>query len=117
MATAALVAAGIGGVTFLVAWVQPDLLAKLWFLPLAYFILSVAHEGVRVGRKTYVVNLGTGNQRTDYVAISNTVIGILLLVVGSVGLLTPLVGNEGVIGLLALMGGAGVVMSWSLREV
>lgn len=117
MATAAAVAAVIGIVTFIAANLQPGLLEKLWFLPIAYFILSVAHEGVRVGRKTYVVNLGTGNQRTDYVAISNTIIGVLLLVVGSVGLLTPLVGNDGVIGLLALMGAAGVVMSWSLREV
>jgi hypothetical protein len=117
MATAAAVAAGIGVVTFLAARVEPVLLGNLWFLPGAYFILSIAHEGVRVGRKTYVVNLGTGNQRTDYVAISNTVIGVLLLVVGSVGLLTPVAGNDGVIGLLALMGAAGVVMSWSLKEV
>jgi hypothetical protein len=117
MATAAAVAAGVGGITFLVARLDPGLLANLWLLPGAYFILSVAHEGVRVGRKTYVVNLGSGNQRTDYVAISNTVIGILLLLVGSVGLLTTVIGNDGVIGLLALMGAAGVIMSWSLKEV
>jgi hypothetical protein len=117
MAWAAAVASAIGVVTVLVAMMLPDWLNGLWFLPAAYFILSIAHEGVRVGRKTYVVNLGTGNQRTDYVAISNTVIGVLLLVVGSVGFLTPLVGNEGVIGLLALMGAVGVLMSWSLREV
>jgi hypothetical protein len=117
MATASAVAAGMGGVIFLAAKIQPGLLESLWFLPGAYFILSVAHEGVRVGRKTYVVNLGTGNQRTDYVAISNTVIGVLLLVVGSVGLLTPLVGNDGVIGVLALMGAVGTVMSWTLKEV
>ncbi len=117
MVAAAVVASVMGGMIFLAAHLQPAWLGTLWFLPGAYFILSIAHEGVRVGRKTYVVNLGTGNQRTDYVAISNTVIGVLLLVVGSVGLLTPLVGNDGVIGLLALMGAAGAAMSWSLKEV
>ncbi|MEE4173687.1 MAG: MFS transporter [Xanthomonadales bacterium] len=117
MATAAAVAVAIGAVTVAAAWFLPQVLGTLWFLPAAYFILSIAHEGVRVGRKTYVVNLGKGNQRTDYVAISNTVIGVLLLVVGSVGFLTPLVGTAGVIGLLALMGAAGVFMSWSLKEV
>ena len=80
-------------------------------------MLSVAHSGVRVGRKTYVVNLATGNQRTDYVAISNTVIGLLLLVVGVVGVLTPLIGNAGVIALLALMGLAGAVLGSTLRDV
>lgn len=117
MAAAAAVAVVIGAVTAAAAWWFPEVMSTVWFLPIAYFVLSIAHEGVRVGRKTYVVNLGTGNQRTDYVAISNTVIGVLLLVVGSVGFLTPLVGNAGVIGLLAIMGAAGVVMSWSLKEV
>ena len=95
----------------------PDLTATAWFLPLAYFVLMVAHAGVRVGRKTYVVNLATGNQRTDYVAVSNTVIGVLLLVVGSVGALASVIGNAGVLGLLALMGLAGAVLGTSLPDV
>lgn len=117
MAAAAVVTAGIGLATFAVDGWLPDLAASAWFLPLAYLVLSVAHQGVRVGRKTYVVNLGEGNQRTDYVAISNTVIGVLLLVVGSVGALTPWLGNGGVIALLSLMGLAGAVMSWRLPDV
>lgn len=117
MAMAAAVTSGIGLLTFGLARALPDLLSTLWLLPLAYFVLSVAHEGVRVGRKTYVVNLGKGNQRTDFVAISNTVIGVLLLVVGSVGVLTPWLGNAGVIALLAAMGAVGAVMSLSLKDV
>ena len=34
-----------------------------------YFVLSVAHQGVRIGRKTYLVNLGEGNKRTSYVSV------------------------------------------------
>ena len=96
-----------GLAVFAVSRFFPGLSNTLWFLPAAYFVLSLAHSGVRVGRKTYVVNLASGNKRTDYVAISNTVIGILLLLVGAVGALAPVVGNDGVIGLLALMGLAG----------
>ena len=81
-----------------------------------YFLLSIAHAGVRVGRKTYVVDLASGNRRTDYVAVGNTVIGILLLVVGSIGALTPVLGIAGVIGLLSLMGAAGSVLCLALRE-
>jgi MFS family permease len=117
MIAAALVTSGIGIATFLVDRYLPGLAGTVWYLPFAYFVLSVAHSGVRVGRKTYVVNLGGGNKRTDYVAISNSVIGVLLLLVGSVGTLTPLIGNGGVIGLLALMGFAGAWLGSTLPVV
>ena len=70
-----------------------------------------------MGRKTYVVNLATGNKRTDYVAVSNSVIGVLLLMVGSIGILTPLITIVGVIALLSLMGFAGAIFGLSLPEV
>ena len=71
---------------------------------------------MRVGRKTYVVDLATGNKRTDYVAISNTVIGVLLLLVGSVGALSPIIGNAGIIALLAFMGLAGALLGLTGRN-
>lgn len=117
MVVAALITSGIGLVTFGVDRLVPAVDDAVWFLPVGYFVLAVAHSGVRVGRKTYVVNLGTGNARTDYVAISNTVIGVLLLVVGTVGILAPIIGNEGVIGLLALMGLVGAVLGSTLPSV
>lgn len=117
MITAALITSGAGVVVFLVSRNMPAISDTTWFLPIAYFVLSLAHSGVRVGRKTYVVNLGSGNKRTDYVAISNTVIGVLLLLVGAIGALAPIVGNDGVIGLLALMGFAGAVYGTTLPDV
>ena len=112
-----MITSGIGIATFLVDRWLPGLSATFWFLPFAYFVLSIAHSGVRVGRKTYVVNLASGNQRTDYVAISNTVIGLLLLLVGSVGALAPIITNAGVIGVLALMGLTGAFFGLSLPDV
>ncbi|RZV34131.1 MAG: MFS transporter [Chromatiales bacterium] len=116
MIRAVLVASGVGLIVFAVNRLVPSLSNSLWFLPLAYFALSLAHSGVRVGRKTYVVNLASGNKRTDYVAVSNTVIGLLLLVVGAVGALTPILGNDGVIGLLALMGLFGAAYGTQLPD-
>ena len=116
MVAAAIVTSGIGLLTFALDRYLPAVGQAAWFLPVAYFVLSVAHNGVRVGRKTYVVNLASGNQRTDYVAISNTVIGVLLLLVGSVGVLAPIIGNGGVIGLLALMGLAGAALGTTLPD-
>jgi MFS family permease len=117
MLTAAFLTAGIGLLTYVLVLTAPGIVASIWFLPLAYFVLSVAHSGVRVGRKTYLVNLGSGNRRTDYVAISNSVIGLLLLVAGSVGALAPRIGNGGVIAVLAGMGLAGAFYGFRLPEV
>ncbi|MFK8054471.1 MAG: MFS transporter, partial [Woeseiaceae bacterium] len=116
MIAGALITALTGIVTFMLEQTLPNATQTFWLLPSTYFILSIAHSGVRIGRKTYVVDLATGNQRTDYVAISNTVIGILLLVVGTVGLLVPVIGNSGVILLLATMGLAGAALGTSLPE-
>jgi hypothetical protein len=117
MIVAALITSGIGLATFLSDRLVPALIQRIWFLPTTYFLLSVAHSGVRVGRKTYVVNIASGNQRTDYVAVSNSVIGVMLLVVGSVGTLEPILSTAGVIGLLALMGVAGAALGTTLPEV
>jgi hypothetical protein len=116
MVAAAMLTSTLGLMTFGVDQLYAGLIRSDWFLPLAYFTLSVAHSGVRVGRKTYVIDLATGNQRTDYVAISNTVIGVLLLVVGSVGALAPVIGNTGVIALLAVMGLCGAFLGFTLPE-
>jgi hypothetical protein len=116
MVAAATLTASIGLVTFAVDTLWPGLNRTAWFLPLAFFVLSVAHSGVRVGRKTYVIDLAAGNKRTDYVAISNSVIGVLLLFVGSVGALAPAIGNAGVIALLAFMGLAGALLGTRLPE-
>ncbi|MEZ5557957.1 MAG: MFS transporter [Pseudomonadales bacterium] len=117
MVRAALVAAASGITVFAVQLCWPALLGSVWFLPGAYFLLCVAHSGVRVGRKTYVVDLGSGNRRTDYVAVSNSTIGVLLLLAGSVGALVPLIGHAGVLGLLALLGLAGAALGRTLPEV
>ena len=58
---------------------------------MAFFILGIAHAGVRVGRKTYVLDMAGGNKRTDYVAVSNSAIVLILLATGLFGLLIALI--------------------------
>jgi hypothetical protein len=113
---AACLTASTGLVLVLLTYLTPGLLSGTWAIPALYFVLSIAHSGVRVGRKTYVVDLASGNRRTDYVSVSNSVIGVMLLLVGSLGLLAEQLGNAGMIGLLALMGLAGATLTWHLRE-
>jgi hypothetical protein len=85
--------------------------------PAAYLLLALAHTGVRLGRKTYVVDLASGNRRTDYVAVSNTAMGVLLLVTGAVSSAIAIAGPEAALLFLALLGLVGVAVSRSLPEV
>jgi MFS family permease len=88
-----------------------------WLLPLAYFVLAIGHAGVRVGRKTYLVDMAGGNKRTDYVSVSNTVIGALLLGVGVLSGTLAAWSEEWALLLLGAMGLAGVITSARLPEV
>jgi hypothetical protein len=117
MVVAALITAILGFLAVAVEVFAPTVAGTLWFYPLVFFTLMVAHSGVRLGRKTYVVDLASGNRRTDYVAVSNTVIGILLLLLGSIGALAQLFSVTLVIVGLSVLGLAGAAMSWSLKEV
>ncbi|MDF1764091.1 MAG: MFS transporter [Oleibacter sp.] len=117
MVSAGLLTAGLGLTIFTLAFWAKSLLNPIWVLPTLYFVLSIAHQGVRLGRKTYVVNMAEGNKRTDYVSVSNTLIGAILLLTGLISALEPWVGISGLILILSLMGLAGSWMAMSLPEV
>jgi hypothetical protein len=104
-------------VVFLALLAVPAARAAVWLYPTTYLLLALAHTGVRVGRKTYVVDLAGGNRRTDYVAVSNTAMGVLLLVTGAVSGGLAQVGVEIALGFLALLGIVGVLVSRALPEV
>ena len=87
-----------------------------WLYATTYLLLALTHHGSRIGRKTYVVDIATGDRRTEYVAVSNTAMGVLLLVVGAVSAAVATVGIEAALALLALLGYAGVLAGRSLPE-
>ncbi|WP_052668297.1 hypothetical protein [Nitriliruptor alkaliphilus] len=104
-------------VTF-VAATRVDALATLTLLyPATYLLLAIAHTGSRIGRKTYVVDLGEGNTRTDYIAVSNTAMGLILLLAGAVTAGAATFGEEVALLLLAGLGALGIVVAATLPEV
>jgi len=48
-----------------------------------YFVFSIGYVGVRVGRKTYIIDLAHGDARTQFVASSNTLVALALLAMGA----------------------------------
>jgi hypothetical protein len=117
MGVAAVVTGVLGMVVFIAETWIPVLGGAVGFYPMVYFVLMVAHSGVRLGRKTYVVDLAQGNRRTDYVAVSNTVIGVILLVLGSLGALAQAFSVPIVVLVLSMLGLFGAALSRWLPEV
>ena len=91
-------------------------LGNLVFI-VAYFLLTLMHTGVRVGRKTYIVDMADGDQRTTYVAVSNSAMGLILLVVGGISSLLALVHIFWALIFLAAMGLVGVFAGTRLPDV
>lgn len=92
----------------------------LGFAPLAgllLFVAAVAHHGVRIGRKTYLVDMAGGGNRAQYTAVSNTVIGVFLLCGGALGWVDARYGTATVLALLAVLALAAVWSSLRLRPV
>jgi hypothetical protein len=104
-------------VLLLVALRVPALADGPLLFPAAYLLLALAHAGSRIGRKTYVVDLAEGNQRTDYVAVSNTLMGLILLVTGGVTAAVATAGAEWGLAVLVGLGAMAVVVARRLPEV
>jgi len=95
----------------------PSMPSAWWLYPLTYLLLALTHTAVRVARKTYVVDMAEGDERTEYVAVANTAMGVLLLVAGAVSGGLALLGAEIALVFLGLLGLLGVVVSRRLPEV
>lgn len=117
MAIAVLIASVLGIIIFIIISYFETIRTINWIYPLSFFILGIAHGGVRLGRKTYIVDMAKGNQRTDYVSVSNTIIGLILLVTGGLSALVSLLSIEIVILILSIFGLIGAYRSYLLPNV
>ena len=93
------------------------LLEQVWALPLVLFGLMIAYQGVRLGRSTHLVDMASQDTRAAYTALSNTIIGGLLVLGGGFSLVAEYAGNAAVIGLLAVMSALAIPVAFGLAEV
>jgi|TARA_R110002050_G_scaffold184758_2_gene318400 MFS family permease len=117
MILGATIATSVGFVVSFIYYFYSQLFSFIWIMPIIYFILSIGYQGIRIGRKTYIVDLAEGNKRTDYVAVSNTLIGVILLLSGSIGTLSSIIGVGGIILFLSLIGIVAIYLAKKLPEV
>jgi len=117
MSASALVAAVVGVFT----WAYSDQLAAWQFgvygFVVIFFLITLAHGAVRLGRKVYLVDMATADNRAQYVAVSNTVIGVAMLGGGLIGVLADVFSVQAVILLLSVIALLASVYIWRLPDV
>lgn len=84
--------------------------------PILYFVFTIGYAGVRVGRKTYIVDIVEGNRRTALVATSNSLIAVVLILFGALG--ATLNAQSRTMGLVCyvVLIAAGCLSTWFLRS-
>ncbi|MFC7000472.1 MFS transporter permease [Pseudobowmanella zhangzhouensis] len=81
-----------------------------------FFVLSVAHAGIRTGRKTYLLDIAEGQTRTQFVAAANTLVGFALICCGLIYAGLHDVLQENVLWVMATFIGAGVLYTRGMPD-
>lgn len=102
-------AAGLG-------WVTQDTVPS-WGIAALVFAAQLAYLGARMARKTHLTDMDTHGAKARYTALSNSVIGVLLLAGGLFGWLADAVGPDMVLALLAALSAGAIVTGGQLHEV
>ena len=114
---AAALATFSNAVVAFVALAMPHGAISSSFLPMMLFALMIAHQGVRLGRSVHVVDMANLDNRATYTALSNSVVGLLLLVGGVFGVIAQLLGIGAVLAAFAVMSAMAIVAASRLDEV
>ena len=58
-------------------------LAELYAAGAGFLLMNLCYSGIRIARKTYLIDMVSHTKRQRYVAAGNTIVGCVLLLVGS----------------------------------
>ena len=117
MAGAALLAGVVGVVTWYVASFYADWQLGVSSVVMVFFLITLAHGAVRLGRKVYLVDMANSDNRAQYVAVSNTVIGIAMLFGGVIGVIADILNVQTVILILSVIALASSIYIKRLPDV
>ena len=82
-----------------------------------FFLIALSHGAIRLGRKVYLVDLANTDNRAQYVAVSNTIIGIAMFILGGIGIVADILNIESVILILSIMALASAIYTHRLPNV
>ena len=117
MAAGAAISALAMVATLVAHYQAPGLLGSAFAGGLLIFLCAVAHQGARVGRKTYLVDMADSDNRASYTAVSNSVLGVFLFSGAGLGVLDATQGTASVLWLLIAVSLLAILRSITLPPV
>jgi hypothetical protein len=115
-----MIAAGSLAVTVGIAALAVGALPAAWHTALVlapiFLMVGFAQAGVRLGRKTYLVDAAPESNRPLYVALINTIIGALTLASGVLGVVAEISSLTALLAVFILMTALGVLAAWRMPE-
>jgi MFS family permease len=115
MIVSSILAAATGAIALLIGQIPEDWQGVLVFAPVFLFI-GFSQAGLRLGRKTYLVDGAPDDDRPLYVAISNTLIGAFTLFGGGLALIAHSFGIQSVLVVLIALALLAAGICWALPE-
>ena len=102
-----ILASTLAGVTGIATWALDaagaPVMDSVWTYALLFLLIAIFHGGVRLGRKVYLVDMANQDNRSNYVAVSNTVIGVMMLAGGAIGALADVISVSAVLAVLGVL--------------
>ena len=114
---AATLAVLANGVAAFLALAMPTVLEQASLLPVLLFVLMIAHQGVRLGRSVHVVDMADRDDRATYTALSNSVVGLILLAAGVFGVIAQWLGIGAVLAIFTAMAALAIFAAGGLTDV
>jgi MFS family permease len=106
----------VAGILALLFGTLPPGWQSAYLYAVIFLLIGFARAGVRLGRKTYLVDGAPADDRPLYVALSNTIIGILYLVGSGFGLIADFFSLDLLIAVFVVLAALAMVASWRLPE-
>lgn len=98
-------------------WLPGGWTQSVWPYAVVYALLIIIHHGVRLGRKTYLIDMASQDNRALYIALSNTLTGVLMLIVGGIiGALAQWFGSAVLLLILAITAIGAILSAHQLPE-
>jgi len=91
MIFAGLLGAAAAFLALAIGFLAAEEISPLLYAP-AFLLLGIAEAGARLGRKTYLVDAAPSEERPLYVAFSNSLVGVVALLLGGLGVLADVAG-------------------------
>ena len=105
------------GVAAVGSVIDDGFLASPWIAAGLLFLVMLAYQGVRLGRSTHLVDMADQDERAVYTAVSNTVVGVVIVTTGVFGPLSDAIGLAGVFAVFTAFSALALVGAGRLDEV